>query len=254
MLEGTRSFLKTPSQEKKSVQSLRNRSCVEVLLSRYQFLFHSINEPGLTALLPPVREGGGTDTRLTSPVFFIKVYFSKPQPLSSTTVWIADPDGDNIQPSANYPHGHCQATFLFFRDFGTWDPRKAKRARTILEQMILQNKSSRDAACPTAPGEGSSETEAENGRKRVPCSSRASYSNCVHWMQTPAERKLPGGCNFNGDKLCSGRMGTFPCCIHSGLVKSPLRTAGTAALHQQSSRGVSGTWEQDRVLWNQINT
>lgn len=32
--------------------------------------------------------------------------------------------------------------------------------------MISQNKSSRDAACPTTPGEGSSETEAENGRNR----------------------------------------------------------------------------------------
>lgn len=36
--------------------------------------------------------------------------------------------------------------------------------------MISQNKSSRDAACPTTPGEGSSETEAENGRKRRGCS------------------------------------------------------------------------------------
>lgn len=68
MLEGDHSFLKTLSQEKKSVQSLRNRSCVEVLLSRYEFLYDSINELGLTALLLPI--WGGTDTPLTSPVVF----------------------------------------------------------------------------------------------------------------------------------------------------------------------------------------
>lgn len=74
MFEGDHSFLKTPSQEKKSVQSLRNRSCVEVLLSRYQFLFDSINELGLTALLLPIPGRHGYPSDFTC-VFLLRCIF-----------------------------------------------------------------------------------------------------------------------------------------------------------------------------------